>query len=103
MKKRSVSIGAQRALHPHHYFLSNSLKFLQKNHLEEKSCHTFRTQSADQALIIIIDVCQNTQLKHLAHSLGNPFHSAQRRLLSMQNVWVMYLRLHGVTHQGYSQ
>ena len=75
-----------KSLHPHHYFLSNSLKFLQENHLEEKSCHTFRTQSADQAPIIITDVCQNTQFQHMVHSSGNPCLIAQRRLLSMQNV-----------------
>ncbi len=81
-----------KSLHPHHYFLSNLLKFLQEIHLEDKSCHKFRTQSADHASIIIADVCQNTQLEHMAHSSGKAFHSAQRRLLNMQNVLVMYLR-----------
>ena len=54
-----------KSLHPHHYFLSNSLKFLQEIHLEDKSCHTFSTQSAHQASIIITDVSQNTQSQHL--------------------------------------
>ena len=48
------------------------LKFLQENHLEDISCHTFSTQSADQALIIITGVCQNTQLKHMAGDLIAP-------------------------------
>ena len=59
------------------------LKFLQENHLEDKSGNTFSTQSADQAPIIITDVCQNTQLKHMVHSSGNPCLGAQRRLLNM--------------------
>ncbi len=62
-----------KSLHPHHYILSNLLKSLHEIHLEDKSCHTFRTQSADQALIIITDVCQNTQLMHMAHLSGIPF------------------------------
>ena len=40
-------------------FKVRPLKFLQEIHLEDSSCHTFRTQSADQAPIIITDVCPN--------------------------------------------
>jgi hypothetical protein len=35
--------------------------------LEDISCHTFRTQSADQALIIITDVCP----KHAVSAYGS--------------------------------
>jgi hypothetical protein len=31
----------------------------------------------------------------MVHSSGKAYRSAQRRLLNMQNVWVMYLRHHG--------
>ena len=73
-----------------------------ENHSEERLCHTFRTQTADQVLIITIDMCPNTQSKHMAISLGNPCLIILTRQLNMlSDVLEAYLKKWFITSAMY--
>ena len=77
----------------------NSFEF---NHRGRPSCHTFRTQYAVQAPIIITAMCLNTQSKLTVRSSGKLCPNALKKLKLMQNVWVMYWRDLGVIRPQYS-